>query len=65
MKGQKSKKGADSIILKRKIYQQFLDWKEERNGEVALLVEGARRIGKSVINASTSAPIVRPVNFRH
>ena len=46
---QKSQKGADDIIMKRKIYQQLLDWKEKRNGEVALLVEGARRIGKSYI----------------
>jgi len=46
---QKSQKGADSIVMKRKIYQKFLDWKEKRNGEVALLVEGARRIGKSYI----------------
>ncbi len=46
---QKSQKGADSIVMKRKIYQQLLDWKEKRNGEVALLVEGARRIGKSYI----------------
>ena len=49
MEGQKSQKGADGIILKRKIYQQLLDWKEKRNGEVALLVEGARRIGKSYV----------------
>ena len=35
--------------MKRKIYQQFLEWKEQRHGEVALLVEGARRIGKSYI----------------
>ena len=35
--------------MKRKIYQQLLDWKETRNGTVALLVEGARRIGKSYI----------------
>ena len=35
--------------MRRKIYQQLLDWKEERNGEVALLIEGARRIGKSYI----------------
>ncbi len=35
--------------MKRKIYQQLLDWKNKRNGEVALLVEGARRIGKSYI----------------
>ncbi len=46
---QKSQKGADGIIMKRKIYQQLLDWKEKRNGEVALLIEGARRIGKSYI----------------
>ena len=35
--------------MRRKIYQQLLDWKKNRNGEVALLVEGARRIGKSYI----------------
>ena len=39
---QKSQKGADGIIMKRKIYQQLLDWKEKRNGEVALLIEGGR-----------------------
>ena len=49
MEVQKSQKGADDIIMKRKIYQQLLDWKGKRNGEVALLVEGARRIGKSYI----------------
>ena len=48
MEAQKSQKGADGIIMKRKIYQQLLDWKEKRNGEVALLVEGARRIGKPI-----------------
>ncbi len=37
------------IIFKRKIYQEMLKWKEERNGETALLIEGARRIGKSTI----------------
>ena len=35
--------------MKRKIYQQLLDWKEKRNGEVALLIDGVRRIGKSYI----------------
>ena len=35
--------------MKRKIYNDFLQWKRERRGEVALLVEGARRIGKSFI----------------
>ncbi|MBR4624376.1 MAG: ATP-binding protein, partial [Alphaproteobacteria bacterium] len=36
-------------IFKRKIYQKMLDWKTKRNGETALLVQGARRIGKSTI----------------
>ena len=35
--------------MKRKIYSQLLDWKNNRNGDVALLIEGARRIGKSYI----------------
>lgn len=37
------------MILKRKIYDKFLRWKEETQGKKALLVEGARRIGKSTI----------------
>lgn len=36
------------IIFKRKIYKKFLEWKEQ-NGKYALLVQGARRIGKSTI----------------
>lgn len=35
--------------MKRKIYSQLLDWKRNRKGEIALLIEGARRIGKSYI----------------
>jgi hypothetical protein len=35
--------------MKRKVYQELLDWKQRRKGEVALLIEGARRIGKSYI----------------
>ena len=35
--------------MKRKIYQDMLRWKHERKGDVALLIEGARRIGKSYI----------------
>lgn len=37
------------IIFKRKIYDTILKWKNERNGSTALLVKGARRIGKSTI----------------
>lgn len=37
------------MTFKRKIYDKFLLWKEESGGKTALLVEGARRIGKSTI----------------
>ncbi len=37
------------MIFKRKIYSRLLDWKEKSNGSRALLIEGARRIGKSTI----------------
>lgn len=36
-------------IFKRKIYEQLLKWKRERNGSTALLIKGARRVGKSTI----------------
>ena len=35
--------------MKRKIYNKLLEWKEQRNGATAVLIEGARRIGKSYI----------------
>ena len=37
------------MVMKRKIYKQLLDWKRNRRGDVAILIEGARRIGKSYI----------------
>lgn len=37
------------MVFERKIYQKLLDWKNTSSGEKALLVEGARRIGKSTI----------------
>lgn len=37
------------IIFKRKIYSKLLDWKTSTCGTKALLIEGARRIGKSTI----------------
>ncbi len=37
------------MVLKRKIYDKLLSWKKECNGKKAILVEGARRIGKSTI----------------
>ncbi len=39
----------EKIIFKRKAYQKMLRWKQESKGETALLVEGARRVGKSTL----------------
>lgn len=36
-------------IFNRKIYRRMLQWKQDRNGKTALLVKGARRVGKSTI----------------
>lgn len=36
-------------MFKRKIYDKMLLWKEESDGRTALLVEGARRVGKSTV----------------
>ena len=36
-------------MFKRKIYDKLLGWKAEADGHTALLIEGARRIGKSTI----------------
>ena len=36
-------------LFKRKIYNRLLKWKKESNGKSALLIEGARLIGKSTI----------------
>ena len=35
--------------MKRKIYDRILKWKKQSNGKTALLIEGARRVGKSYI----------------
>lgn len=36
-------------MFQRKIYQELLEWKRESDGNTALLIEGARRIGKSTV----------------
>ena len=35
-------------IFKRKIYERLLKWKS-KNGKTAILIEGARRIGKTTL----------------
>ena len=36
-------------IFKRKLYDKMLRWKQERQGSTALLIKGARRVGKSTL----------------
>ena len=36
-------------MFKRKIYEKMLEWKHESAGKTALLIEGARRVGKSTV----------------
>jgi len=38
-----------TTLFKRKMYGRLLKWKRERNGESAILIQGARRIGKSTL----------------
>jgi len=37
------------LFMKRKIYDKLLDWKRNGAGRTALLIDGARRVGKSYI----------------
>lgn len=37
------------ILFRRKMYDRMLQWKQQRNGQSALLIQGARRIGKSTL----------------
>lgn len=37
------------MIFKRKAYGKLIEWKNRSNGRTAMLIEGARRIGKSTI----------------
>lgn len=36
-------------MFQRKIYSKLLAWKQESAGKTALLIEGARRVGKSTL----------------
>ena len=36
-------------MFKRKIYDKLKLWKAESDGKTALLIEGARRVGKSTV----------------
>lgn len=38
-----------NTLFKRKIYDKLLEWKKTKDGKTALLIKGARRVGKSTI----------------
>ena len=40
---------SDIMIFKRKLYTELLQWKQDSNGASALLIKGARRVGKSTL----------------
>lgn len=42
-------KQGNNKFMKRKIYDKLVEWKNTSNGSTALLIEGARRVGKSYI----------------
>ena len=37
------------MIFQRKLYDKMLEWKKEFDGKTALLIKGARRVGKSTL----------------
>lgn len=37
------------MVFKRKLYSEMLQWKQDSNGSTALLIKGARRVGKSTL----------------
>ncbi len=43
------KEGVIMPIFKRKAYDKLIEWKNTSNGKYAILIEGARRVGKSTL----------------
>ena len=39
----------ETRVFKRKFYEKMLAWKREKDGSSALMIKGARRVGKSTI----------------
>ena len=53
------------MIFKRKIYDEILSWKKNSRGRTALLIEGARRVGKSTITEEFGRNDVRTQLLAH
>lgn len=41
--------GQGKMVFKRKLYDKILQWKQMDKGDTAILIEGARRVGKSTL----------------
>ena len=41
--------GGVPMFFKRKVYDKLLDWKRNYSDHYAVMLEGARRVGKSTI----------------
>ena len=37
------------MVFRRKIYEELLAWKRSSDGHTAILIQGARRVGKSTV----------------
>lgn len=49
-------------IFKRKIYERMLQWKQESDGQTALLIKGARRIGNQPLLRSSPVESMTPIS---
>lgn len=49
LRGDMMKNTKSDIVLRRKIYDKLLTWKNQSNGETAIMIDGARRVGKSFL----------------
>ena len=49
--------------IKRKIYSKIVEWKETSQGKKALLIEGARRIGKSTVAEEIGKKNINPISW--
>lgn len=51
-------------MFRRKIYDKLLEWKTGSDGRTALLIEGARRVGKSTVVEEFAKNVTSLLIFR-
>ena len=56
-------------IFKRKLYDRLLEWKRVQGGKSAIMIEGARRVGKSTLveqfAKTNMSPISSSTSMKH